>query len=70
MEVVCSNCQARLKIPDEKVPETGRVTANCPKCKNKISFETVQSTYENFRARCTEDKKKKKSTKKKKTNKK
>lgn len=39
MEIVCSNCQARLKIPDEKVPETGRVTANCPKCKNKISFE-------------------------------
>jgi len=39
MEVVCSNCQARLKIPDEKVPETGRVTANCPKCKSKISFE-------------------------------
>ena len=39
MEVVCSNCRARLKIPDEKVPETGRVTANCPKCKSKISFE-------------------------------
>lgn len=39
MEIVCSNCQARLKIPDEKVPETGRVTAHCPKCKSKISFE-------------------------------
>ncbi len=39
MEVVCSNCQARLKIPDEKVPESGRVSANCPKCKSKISFE-------------------------------
>ena len=39
MEVICSNCQARLKIPDEKIPETGRVTANCPKCKSKISFE-------------------------------
>lgn len=39
MEVICSNCQARLKIPDEKLPETGRVTANCPKCKSKISFE-------------------------------
>ncbi len=39
MEVVCSNCQARLKIPDEKVPETGRVTANCPKCKSKITIE-------------------------------
>ncbi len=39
MEIVCSNCQARLKIPDEKVPESGRVTANCPKCNSKISFE-------------------------------
>lgn len=43
MEVVCSNCRARLKIPDEKVPATGRVTANCPKCKSKISFEKPQS---------------------------
>ena len=39
MEIVCSNCRARLNIPDEKVPETGSVTANCPKCKSKISFE-------------------------------
>jgi len=39
MEVICSNCQARLKIPDEKVPETGRVTASCPKCSSKITFE-------------------------------
>lgn len=39
MEVICSNCQARLKIPDEKVPETGYVTANCPKCNSNISFE-------------------------------
>jgi hypothetical protein len=46
MEVICSNCQARLKIPDEKVPETGRVTANCPKCKSKISFEKSRSDPE------------------------
>ena len=46
MEVICSNCQARLKIPDEKVPETGRVTANCPKCKSKISFEKSQPDFE------------------------
>ena len=46
MEVVCSNCQARLKIPDEKVPETGRVTANCPKCKSKITFEKSRSAPE------------------------
>jgi DNA-directed RNA polymerase subunit RPC12/RpoP len=42
MEVVCSNCQARLKIPDEKVPETGTVAANCPKCKSKITIEKPQ----------------------------
>ncbi|MCG6880468.1 MAG: zinc-ribbon domain-containing protein [Deltaproteobacteria bacterium] len=39
MEVVCSNCRARLKIPDEKIPEVGRVTASCPKCGGRISFE-------------------------------
>jgi len=46
MEVVCSNCQARLKIPDEKVPETGRVMANCPKCKSKITIEKPHSDPE------------------------
>ena len=37
MEVVCSNCRTRLRIPDEKIPEVGRVTASCPKCGGKIS---------------------------------
>lgn len=46
MEIVCSNCRARLKIPDEKVPESGRVTANCPKCKSEISFEKTPSVSE------------------------
>ena len=46
MEVICSSCQARLKIPDEKVPETGHVTANCPKCNNKISFEKPRADFE------------------------
>ena len=46
MEVVCSHCQARLKIPDEKVPETGFVTANCPKCRSKIRIEKSRSDPE------------------------
>ena len=48
MEVICSNCRARLKIPDEKVPEMGRVTANCPKCKSKISFEKPRPETESL----------------------
>ena len=44
MDIVCSNCRARLKIPDEKVPTTGRVTANCPKCGSKIFLEKSQSS--------------------------
>jgi hypothetical protein len=48
MEVICSNCRARLKIPDEKVPETGHVTANCPKCKSKISFEKSRPETESL----------------------
>ncbi len=39
MDVVCAGCGARLKIPDERIPTAGRVTASCPKCKGKISFE-------------------------------
>ena len=46
MEVVCSNCRARLKIPDEKIPEMGRVTASCPKCGGKISFQRPRPELE------------------------
>jgi len=47
MDVVCSNCNTKIKIPDknlEKVPKGQVFSINCPKCKNKISVENKQDT--------------------------
>jgi len=40
MDVACDHCQAKIKIPDEKlkkVPKGQSIAINCPKCKKKIS---------------------------------
>ncbi len=39
MEVVCENCNARLNIPDEKLPRGQRVRVSCPRCKNKLILD-------------------------------
>ena len=38
MNIICSNCQSKFKIPDEKIPPGKRTTVPCPKCKGKISL--------------------------------
>ena len=38
MEVTCENCNTKLNIPDEKIPEGQKVRVSCPKCKHKITF--------------------------------
>lgn len=39
MEIVCSNCRAKLNVPDEKLP-AGKVSSlKCPKCSSKISID-------------------------------
>ena len=40
MDVACEHCQARFKIPDEKVPKNQVFAITCPKCKKKISVDT------------------------------
>ncbi len=40
MDVACEHCQARFKIPDEKVPKNQVFAIACPKCKEKISIDT------------------------------
>lgn len=40
MDVACDKCQAKFKIPDEKVPKDQMFNVTCPKCKNKISIDT------------------------------
>ena len=39
MEVTCSGCNAKLNIPDEKLPKDQAVNISCPKCKGKITVE-------------------------------
>lgn len=36
MEIVCDNCNTRLSVPDDKIPEGQRVSIKCPKCQNKV----------------------------------
>ncbi len=40
MDVVCSNCRAQFKIPDEKIPKGKVVLVPCPKCKEKFAVDT------------------------------
>lgn len=40
MDVTCSKCEAKFKIPDEKVPKGQAFSLSCPKCKNKITVDT------------------------------
>ena len=40
MEIRCEHCNAKLSIPDEKMPAAQRVTINCPKCKGKLTLDT------------------------------
>lgn len=39
MEIVCSQCQAKFRIPDEKIPENQTVVLTCPKCRNRIPIQ-------------------------------
>jgi predicted Zn finger-like uncharacterized protein len=39
MEVTCPQCEAKLNIPDGKIPKDQMVRINCPKCKGKITIE-------------------------------
>jgi len=46
MEVVCEHCNAKLNIPDDKLPRDQRVKVGCPRCKKKLILDTseVKST--------------------------
>ena len=41
MEVTCDHCQAKLNVPEDKIPQNQVVRLNCPKCKNKITIDTT-----------------------------
>jgi predicted Zn finger-like uncharacterized protein len=44
MDIICSKCSSKFRIPDEKIP-AGRVTTlPCPKCKTRISLDPAKKT--------------------------
>ena len=44
MDVFCSECSSKFRIPDEKIP-AGRVsTIPCPKCKTRISLDPARKS--------------------------
>lgn len=44
MDIICSKCSSKFRIPDDKIP-AGRVTTlPCPKCKTRISLDPAKKT--------------------------
>ncbi len=44
MDIICTNCSSKFRIPDEKIP-VGRVThLPCPKCKGRISINPAKKS--------------------------
>jgi CheY-like chemotaxis protein len=39
MDVACDKCEAKFKIPDQKVPKGQAFSLACPKCKSKITVD-------------------------------
>ena len=37
METICESCNTKLMIPDHKVPQGGKFSISCPKCKHRLS---------------------------------
>ena len=37
MNITCKNCQAKLRIPDEKIPKGKTTILKCPKNKSNVS---------------------------------
>jgi CheY-like chemotaxis protein len=40
MELLCGECQAVIRIPDERVPRTTTFRIACPRCKRKVVVST------------------------------
>jgi len=48
MEIICEKCNARLSIPDDKIPSGQRAAISCPKCKNRITLNVPVSGRKNL----------------------
>jgi predicted Zn finger-like uncharacterized protein len=48
MDITCTNCSGKFRVPDEKIPH-GRVSAvPCPKCKTRIALDPTKKTAASF----------------------
>ena len=47
MEIICEKCNARLNVPEEKIPQGHRAAFSCPKCKHKITLNVANSKENN-----------------------
>lgn len=48
MEIICEKCNARLNIPDDKIPRGQRASVSCPKCKNRLTLNAHRSQQNNL----------------------
>jgi hypothetical protein len=48
MEIICSQCNAKLNVPDDRIPKDQAVKINCPKCKNRITVDLRKSPEDNL----------------------
>lgn len=48
MEIICTGCNTKLNIPDEKLPRDQVVKINCPRCKTRLTIEPQGAWVENF----------------------
>jgi len=39
MEITCAQCNAKLNIPDDRIPKDQAVKISCPKCKHKVTLD-------------------------------
>ncbi len=46
MEIKCEHCNAKLNIPDEKIPTGQKVKISCPKCKGKLTLNPREPVAE------------------------
>ncbi len=46
MEITCSQCNAKLNVPDDRIPKDQAVKINCPKCKNRITLDLRKPSEE------------------------
>jgi len=44
MEITCQNCNAQIKVPDQKVPKDQPFAFKCPSCQGRIIVEPSQSS--------------------------